>query len=727
MTKDILNAAHRLTVETIKSLPPAGTPAPTAWFLGPKAENRAFLAKLVQQAVAAHSDFRVDYAPKDPPFATKEAMEGSAHKATCAQTEKALGDILRSLSGSTPLASYRNQSHMYWDVTLPGAVGYFAGMLFNQNNVAAEASPVTTAMEIEVARQLCRMLGYDLDGDIPPWGHITCDGSVANAEAMWAARNLAYHAVSISAALEDDARLANGRDVTVRTGGGRRIRLLDLTRWEQMNLPIAERLSLTARIIETSGLDEDVLSDALSERTIQSLGILVFHRRYLSTVRDTPVVFAPATAHYSWVKAAGLLGLGMAEVRAVPIDADGRMQLPALRRGLEEALTSHRPVAQVVAVTGTTGEGAVDPLDDIAAIRREYSERGLTFAIHADAAWGGYFASMLRPPRTNAPDDPSQTFGFDPAPQEALGDHAARHLGAMARADTITVDPHKAGFIPYPAGCLSYRDHRLPDLISVKSPVVYHDGAAPTVGVYGIEGSRPGAAAVAVLLSHTVIPPDASGYGRLLGRCVFGAKRFYAATVTLGDAKTPYTITPLIRLPAEVDGKTAIEVDAQRRLIRDKLVPPENDRLMALFREEPDLKTLFRRLGPDLTVFAYAANFRTGSGTNTDIGLMNELNDLIYHRLSLESDEGKRPPDRPMFVTASAYDPCVTGQDFVDAFAQRAGLKAAPGVPLRFLISTMQNPWITATSQGSMIPELMRVLDRTLREAVAEVIDRHGL
>ena len=74
MTKDILNAAHRLTVETIKSLPPAGTPAPTAWFLGPKAENRVFLAKLVKQAVAAHSDFRVDYAPKDPPFATKEAM-----------------------------------------------------------------------------------------------------------------------------------------------------------------------------------------------------------------------------------------------------------------------------------------------------------------------------------------------------------------------------------------------------------------------------------------------------------------------------------------------------------------------------------------------------------------------------------------------------------------------------------------------------------------------------
>ena len=42
----------------------------------------------------------------------------------------------------------RSHGHMLWDQVLPAMVGYFAGMLYNQNNVAAEASPVTTGLEI---------------------------------------------------------------------------------------------------------------------------------------------------------------------------------------------------------------------------------------------------------------------------------------------------------------------------------------------------------------------------------------------------------------------------------------------------------------------------------------------------------------------------------------------------------------------------------------------------
>ena len=58
----------------------------------------------------------------------------------------------------------------------------------NPNNVATEASPLTTALEIDVGKQLCDMVGYNIDITDPPvaWGHITCDGSVANLESMWA-------------------------------------------------------------------------------------------------------------------------------------------------------------------------------------------------------------------------------------------------------------------------------------------------------------------------------------------------------------------------------------------------------------------------------------------------------------------------------------------------------------------------------------------------------------
>src|SRR5262249_47762197 len=135
---------------------------------------------------------------------------------------RTLGDeferLLDRLKGSTPFWSYRWQSHMNWDTCLPAVVAYFAATLYNPNNVAAEASPVTTPLEIEVGDDLCKMLGFSVPsesqvaaGAVRPWGHITCDGSVANLEGMWAARNLKFYPVSLAAALRSEPLLAAAR------------------------------------------------------------------------------------------------------------------------------------------------------------------------------------------------------------------------------------------------------------------------------------------------------------------------------------------------------------------------------------------------------------------------------------------------------------------------------------------------------------------------------------
>lgn len=46
-------------------------------------------------------------------------------------------------------------------------------MMYNPNNVATEASPLTTEKERDVGVDLCNMLGYGND-NVKPWGHITC-------------------------------------------------------------------------------------------------------------------------------------------------------------------------------------------------------------------------------------------------------------------------------------------------------------------------------------------------------------------------------------------------------------------------------------------------------------------------------------------------------------------------------------------------------------------------
>jgi len=54
--------------------------------------------------------------------------------------------------------SFVVKGHMLWDTAMPANLGYIQALLYNQNNVALEASPVTTDMEITVCKQLCDMI-----------------------------------------------------------------------------------------------------------------------------------------------------------------------------------------------------------------------------------------------------------------------------------------------------------------------------------------------------------------------------------------------------------------------------------------------------------------------------------------------------------------------------------------------------------------------------------------
>lgn len=109
-------------------------------------------------------------------------------------TATSISDTIRSATKmlakhSIPIWSPRYGAHMCSDPTMPALLGYLMGMLYNSNNICPEVSPFTTAVEAEVGSQFCRLFGYPVsqntDGVVPGWGHITCDGTVANIESMW--------------------------------------------------------------------------------------------------------------------------------------------------------------------------------------------------------------------------------------------------------------------------------------------------------------------------------------------------------------------------------------------------------------------------------------------------------------------------------------------------------------------------------------------------------------
>ncbi len=97
-------------------------------------------------------------------------------------------------------------------------------------------------------------------------------------------------------------------------------------------------------------------------------------------------VYTSAVSHYSIRKNAGVLGLGRQNVRDVPTDRRGRMDVEALREAVrDDRARGYRPLL-VNATAGTTVLGAFDPLREIAALAREEN-----LWMHVDGAFGGSF------------------------------------------------------------------------------------------------------------------------------------------------------------------------------------------------------------------------------------------------------------------------------------------------------------------------------------------------
>ena len=137
--------------------------------------------------------------------------------------------------------------------------------------------------------------------------------------------------------------------------------------------------------------------------------------------------------------------------------------------------------------------------DSTALIGYIFPIQGLNFCVLADGAWGGYFKTMIRKSSTEKVTHETGYMPFCP-----LSDEVREQYENIQRADTITIDPHKSGFCPYPAGALCYRNGTMKNLVAIMHPEVYHGEDDPTMGVYGIEGSKPGAAPTGVYVAHTV-------------------------------------------------------------------------------------------------------------------------------------------------------------------------------------------------------------------------------
>lgn len=499
-------------------IPPAPRPADgqrtlDACFLGPYGENDSLLERLVVEFLRDHVHWRRNFHPEDPPAIPTRAAQHPDYQAFEARMRRELHQLSAALKRSVPFHSPRYIGHMVSDLLLPGLAAQILTLPYNPNNVSGDAAPVTLQLEMQVGLQLARMLGWPDDPARPDcaFGHLTSGGTLANYQALRLALAVKAFPVALRAASVPGLALPDDAWQAFNLGPDAATALF--VQWQQWlaSLPAAKRAHWIARV--------------QAER-IEQLGLVEFFARHRAL--RVPLVLAPITAHYSWSKGLKLLGLGRDQLRLLPTRGM-RLDADALDTTLDDCLRRQQPVLAAVAVLGSTEYGTIDPVDAVVDARQRSQARGLGFSVHVDAAWGGYLTTLFRNPdgSLRTLDDVRQ--GFAAFPQPAV--HAA--FAALSEVDSVTVDPHKLGYLPYGAGAFVCRDQRALPLLAETADYVFDDSGGNDyasryrqLGQLIPEGSKSGAMAAAVYVSHRVLPLDHAHFGLLPRQTVLAAEAF---------------------------------------------------------------------------------------------------------------------------------------------------------------------------------------------------------
>ncbi|MFT6712221.1 MAG: glutamate decarboxylase [Arenicella sp.] len=192
------------------------------------------------------------------------------------------------------------------------------------------------------------------------------------------------------------------------------------------------------------GLAKEGLVRSVTRHGLKGLAILVSER-----------------GHYSLGKAADVLGIGRENVIAIETDHQNKTNTDLLRAKCQQLAEQKIGIISIIGIAGATETGNVDPLEEMAAIAKEYQTH-----FHVDAAWGG----------------------------PTLMSKTHKHkLKGIELADSVTIDAHKQLYVPMGAGMVVFKNPTILGAVEHHAEYILRDGSKD-LGQYSLEGSRPGMA-----------------------------------------------------------------------------------------------------------------------------------------------------------------------------------------------------------------------------------------
>ena len=732
-------------------------------------------------------------------------------------------------------------------------LGYFAGMLHNSNNCTTEAAPVTVEWEIEACNRILEMLGFTPPPSPPlkdattaewkeyekklkrefGWAHITSGGTIANIEALWVARIIKYYPLAIQ-----DVAIKEQLDIEIKLPKHteKEPAIVDIKTIDKKSLLFIkpnESIYLLSRFIDALRRKRDISiaeANKLSSELLKKSEYSLTNNMGKIFTEFPPVIFSSGTAHYSIKKAADLLGIGSRNAILVNMDTNFRLDTEDLQKKIDIAISENKVPLAVIAIAGTTEEGAVDPINKVHDLRCEYEKNNMSFWLHIDSAWGGYISSLFhldeeewinkkintitnkiyqKISSTELPELISAkekmrliiakvkekistnkdkchnknidsferklrdlesridnnnidaihfiltlkkislknevkdflsltktdfefsiedqgdsisnfvkdkvNFSLNETPREKDiswgGKPLVSSFLAFKHADSITVDPHKLGYVPYPCGVIAFRNDRVrhfimqraPYITSAENNILLHnppqhidgldfsnmdqpykeyntpiDAFAPFI----LEGSKPGAAAAALWFASSMIPLNRNNHGLIIKESIIAARELHEWIFTW------------------------------KKIYKDSGI-------------QDDLRYDFKTFSPipDTNVFVFVVK----EVSDTTLKGLNELTTKVYENFSIQAEQGskKHSYSQSFFLSKTKMDDEHYDYDVFKKIFQNWGINMKTAKReyekngLVVLRATIMNPYIATirrTTGQNLLKEFVWELHKCANE-----------
>jgi glutamate/tyrosine decarboxylase-like PLP-dependent enzyme len=231
-------------------------------------------------------------------------------------------------------------------------------------------------------------------------------------------------------------------------------------------------------------------------------------------IREEGQILVSKEGHYIKQNCSDWIGLGMNNVREIPVDEHNRMDIIALEKTMNECKKEGKPVVMIVCTMGTTDAFAIDPIEKVRKLIDNYENaKGYPKPfLYADSVIGWSWLSFRNY------DFKKNNLQFSKKALKIL-EHNYNQIKPLHNADAIGIDFHKTGWAPYNCSFILVKNYdELDELLGRPMPAYLQDRTPYNPFKFTFETSRTGAYSMAGWATLKLFGSE--GYQVMLGRII---------------------------------------------------------------------------------------------------------------------------------------------------------------------------------------------------------------